>query len=489
MKLIYQQMLAFFAVIMTTLLIVGAFFIQFTTRMVYSSTWDQLEGYADSLMQQAMSVDQRTNSSHGFQISMLKNSEAVLSHQKVHFAIFNQNNQMIYPTQNDGIVRQLSKQDWNKLQKGERIHRTSDHGTNVLNSRAEMTDVLVPYFYNGKLRAVISVGSLVSDIRANISKIEHNLFIALLISSVAAIILSYVLARYQVLRINRVRGAAHKVARGDFDIHLEEKNRDELDDLAQDFNKMAVSLRGSNEEIKRQEDRRRQFMADAAHEMRTPLTTINGLLEGLQYDAIPEDMRGKSIELMQNETKRLIRIVNENLDYEKIRTNQITLSRRNFDSTDALNNIVLQLTKKAEEAGDKLVLTPGPAVTIYADYDRFVQVMFNVVQNGIQFTQNGTITITAKRGYHESIFAVADTGIGMTKAQLKNIWERYYKADPSRKNTKYGESGLGLAIVHQLVQLHGGQIKVESEKDQGTTFTLTFPDEQTSQDKETKKIE
>ncbi|MFL2030431.1 ATP-binding protein [Loigolactobacillus zhaoyuanensis] len=485
MKLIYQQMLAFFAVIMTTLLIVGLFFIQFTNKMVYETTWDQLEGYADSLMQQAMTVDKRTNTFTGFQVSMLSNSEAVLSQQKVHFAIFSDKNKMIYPL-TDGrgpvMARQLTKADWQKLKQGKRIYCKSDHGTNVLNNQQEMTDVLVPYFYNGDLKAVISVGSLVSNVHANITKIEHNLFMALLISSVAAVIMSFLLAKYQVLRINRLRGAAHKVAKGDFDVKIDAKHHDELDDLAIDFNQMTTSLRESEDEIKRQEDRRRQFMADAAHEMRTPLTTINGLLEGLQYDAIPEDMRGKSIELMQNETKRLIRIVNENLDYEKIRTNQISLSKRNFDGTEALKNIVMQLTNKSNNANNDLILTPGPSVQVYADYDRFVQVMFNVIQNAIQFTQGGTITITAKHGYHETIFTVQDTGIGMSAEQVQNIWERYYKADPSRKNTKYGESGLGLAIVHQLVQLHGGEIKVDSKENVGTTFTISFPDQVASQE-------
>ena len=168
-------------------------------------------------------------------------------------------------------------------------------------------------------------------------------------------------------------------------------DKDEFDDLAEDFNKMAASLKESQEEINRQEERRRQFMADASHEMRTPLTTINGLLEGLQYNAIPENQKENAIKLMQNETARLIRLVNENLDLE-------------------------------------------------------------------------------------TIVRISDTGIGMTEEQILNIWDRYYKVDPSRKNTKYGESGLGLPIVQQLVRLHKGKINVESEPGKGTTFIISFPD-------------
>ena len=261
---------------------------------------------------------------------------------------------------------------------------------------------------------------------------------------------------------------------------MKSRSHDEVAELADDFRDMVNSLKASQQEIQRQEDRRRQFMADAAHEMRTPLTTINGLLEGLAYDAIPEESKGKSIELMRNETNRLIRLVNENLDYEKIRTNQILLSKHTFNARKDLDNITEQLTQKAEEAGDTITIKAPTQLPTYADHDRFVQILFNIVQNAVQFTKNGQITIGGKLGYHQTEFTVSDTGIGMSKDQMKNIWERYYKADPSRKNTKYGESGLGMAIVHQLMGLHGGTIEVDSKLGSGTTFTLIFPDEATA---------
>lgn len=112
---------------------------------------------------------------------------------------------------------------------------------------------------------------------------------------------------------------------------------------------------------------------------------------------------------------------------------------------------------------------------VYADYDRLVQIIFNITQNAIQFTENGVISISAEKGNEETIIRISDNGIGMNEEQLRNIWERYYKADPSRKNTKYGESGLGLSIVHQLMQLHQGSVTVESKEGKGTTFTLRFP--------------
>lgn len=149
---------------------------------------------------------------------------------------------------------------------------------------------------------------------------------------------------------------------------------------------------------------------------------------------------------------------------------------KRFNGTETLKNIVAQLETKAEAAGNVLVLQAEDDVEVYADYDRFVQIMVNIIQNAIQFTENGTITISLEKGYLETIIRIKDTGIGMTEQQMKSIWDRYYKVDPSRKNTKYGESGLGLPIVQQLVRLHKGKLEVESELGTGTTFTVKLPD-------------
>ncbi len=217
-------------------------------------------------------------------------------------------------------------------------------------------------------------------------------------------------------------------------------------------------------------------MADAAHEMRTPLTTINGILEGLQYDAIPEESKPKSIALMRQETKRLIRLVNENLDYEKIRSNQIMLTKTNFNAHKVLNDVQIQLKQNAEKSKDKLVVESPTDLPIYADRDRFTQIMVNLIQNAIQFTQDGTITVTGRRIEHGTTISVHDTGIGMNSKQIKYIFERFFKADPSRAHHGVDESGLGLAIVSSLIKQHGGKIEVKSKPKKGSTFTITIFD-------------
>lgn len=479
MKLLYQQMLAFFGVIAVTLTIVSVLFIRSTTNTVWQNSFDQLEQYTDVLKDRA--VDQNT---YLINSQFIQNSEEILAKQNVHFMIYDATNTARYPNLpgNSGAAQAIASKYWKQLKKGNTV-ALPELATNPQNGKQQrMTIYYKPVFLSQKLLFVIAAFAPVENIQSSIQQTEKNLVVAFLLSLLVAIIVSYFLARFQVNRINRLRQATHQVAEGDYDVEVtfDKKGHDEVAALADDFQDMVGSLRDSQAEIHRQEERRRQFMADAAHEMRTPLTTINGLLEGLAYDAIPEESKGDSIALMQKETKRLIRLVNENLDYEKIRTNQILLNKQTFNAAEAMHDIVTQLQQKADTAGDKLVIDAADDVAVFADHDRFVQVLFNITQNAIQFTQNGTITLTAKTGYHQTELSIKDTGIGMSADQVKNIWERYYKADPSRKNTKYGESGLGLAIVHQLVTVHGGTIKVTSELGKGTTFALTFPDEATA---------
>jgi signal transduction histidine kinase len=410
----------------------------------------------------------------------LDTTSAVAKNQNVYFYYLSTDRTATYPKNIEGSNASniISDSELKDLEKGEYIQKTVIDS--IGDKKTTMAMHVQPLFdaSNWNFEGILIVWQPNSNIEESVGMLTQNLFKGFIISTVIALIISYILAKFQVNRINRMRKATKQIADGNFDVHLDVKNNDELDDLAEDFNQMAVALKDSHIEIDRQEERRRNFMADVAHEMRTPLTTINGLLEGLAFNAIPENQKDRCISLMQNETRRLIRLVNENLDYEKILTNQITIAIQKLNGTEILENVIEQLDKKAQEKNDQLILETIEPVDVYADYDRFVQVMVNVITNAIQFTEDGEIRIGITRGYMETIVTISDTGIGMSEEQVKNIWDRYYKADPSRKNTKYGESGLGLSIVDQLVKLHGGTIKVESKLDEGTTFTITFPDQQ-----------
>ena len=476
MRYLYQQLLAFGGMIVLIILIVGISFTQLTKQTIEENNYQQLFGYAESVEKSTQNYSDtfpQMTQDQAFQNALFF-TEQVLSEQNVKFIFIDKNERVIYPTNNRLLDFSINSNQWENLRSGLQVKYTSHK--NILGKNQATSYALVPFNLDNEFYGGLVVSQPARNIDNSVRSVTLNLFKGFIFSSIIALIGSYVFATFQLKRINRLRNATKEVTNGNFDVQLPVHDKDEFDELADDFNKMTNSLKESQAEIEEQENRRRQFMADASHEMRTPLTTINGLLEGLEYNAIPENQRENAIKLMKNETERLIRLVNENLDYEKIRTNQISMIIKKFNGTETLENIVAQLEAKAEAAGDTLILNAEPNIEIYADYDRFVQIMVNIIQNAIQFTENGTITISLEKGYLETIIKVQDTGIGMSEQQMKSIWDRYYKVDPSRKNTKYGESGLGLPIVQQLVRLHKGKLEVESELGKGTIFTIKLPD-------------
>lgn len=293
-------MLSFFAIILTLMVIVSISFINVTNNTMYHNTWQQLKSYSDSLIQDSIRYNMATQSFEGFATESLNSNANLLTRQNVHFAIYDTTHRKIFAS--NGFAPSMSKSDWKKLKKGETV--CTKLITPKINSRVSkgasprMTEVSRPYFYKGKMIAVVSIATFVSTIEQNMHQIKINLIMALLTASLVTLAVSYFLARSITKRIDRLRMATHQIAQGNYNVEVDDNGHDEVADLGRSFNQMTASLRESQQEIRRQEERRRQFMANAAHEMRTPLTTINGILEGLQYDAIPEEDKKHSIQLM-----------------------------------------------------------------------------------------------------------------------------------------------------------------------------------------------
>lgn len=503
MKLIYQHILSFLIVILTSVMIIGFSTINYQKEQAYQSNYTRLESYAENLstLQLYSKKTQSKNSPPVFSADFLQKFSFVMRDENLKLLLMDKNFKTTYPLGGYDILKKSAK---SMLKKGKVVQIKDDHSSeqqdlapkvqgrvkhyglrkrsNRLFAAESYTWVVVPQVQgsgsNKKVVGAIMIGSRVKDVLQTVSQAKANLARALVITFVVSLILNFILAYYQTGRIKKLSLAARKVADGDLDVQVDHRHADEIDDLAENFNEMVRSLKASNEEVKAQEERRDQFMQDVAHEMRTPLTTINGLLEGMKYDAIPEESIPESIDLMSRETKRLIRLVNENLDYEKIRSGKIQMMKSQFNAWTIMNDVQQQLTQNAAKNGDKIILDAPEDLPIYADQDRFKQMLVNLTQNAIQFTNNGTITLRGRRFQHGATFSVQDTGIGMTQEQSKYIFERFYKADPAR--ARYGgtgESGLGLSIVLSLVRQHGGEIKVISKPHEGSTFMITLFDQ------------
>ncbi len=462
MKYFYQQLLACLSIVFITILVCGGLVYNFTIDSIYHNVSNKLTSYAETIVHQNLDV------------ATVEKNLNILEDNHIQIAQFNQYNIMTYPKTSYVFKSNLTSDEISQLQSGD-IISMKQVKQNFEGQEKELVLIYYPVFYHQKFNGFIAIGSPLSQLQNQLTDLQNRMLLAFGIASVFGIFVSFIFARYQTKRIEQLRKATQQIADGNFDVCVPTATKDEIDQLAIDFNQMAKSLRESEQEIERQETLRRQLLMDVSHEMRTPLTTMNGLLEGLIYDMIPEDKKARSLDLISKETQRLTRLVNENLDYEKIRANEIVLVKQQIFVKQALQNVVLQLQELADKKEDQLVICCEDDFTIYADYDRFIQIVVNLVKNAIQFTDKGTITLKTEQDKNDDVLIIEDTGIGIEEDKINDIWERFYKADISRKSTLFGESGIGLAIVKSLVTNHGGDIAVRSQKGKGTCFILKFP--------------
>lgn len=427
--------------------------------LAFDEKAEELESYGVKILQELEAPRPGTN---------LQSYVSILETQNINFIVFDQQSRILYPVSGAFPPVDLTAEEWNVIEQGETlvVNRDFERFDNTV------TFVAMPYVDNGELAGGVLLAAPVSGTSEMISELNKSLLTTIFIALAIALLLSLLLSKLHVNRLRRMQEAAEMISEGNYAVNLPESNFDEFGDLSKDFNQMASKLQQSNEEIEQLENRRRQFMADVSHEMRTPLTTIAGVIEGLRNDMIEEEQREKGIRLVSDETKRLIRLVNENLDYEKIRSNQVTLTKEEIEAEELLEIIQEQLQLQAAEKSNRIDISAEAGQVVYGDMDRLIQVLTNIVKNSIQFTEDGVISLRAYGEPGGMVIEVEDTGNGIDVQEIDMIWRRFYKADMSRGS---GQFGLGLSIVKQLVSLHGGEISVESEGGKGTKFLIHLP--------------
>lgn len=223
----------------------------------------------------------------------------------------------------------------------------------------------------------------------------------------------------------------------------------------------------------RQAERMKQdFVANLAHELRTPLTAIKGFSDALAESAPASESR--YLEIIRSHTRRLIHLIRD-LDQLIYLERAHVLEKQDIRLSTFFENLQLLIQPGIDERGLQLriVVTPDD-LRLSCDPFKFEQVFINLAQNSLRYTETGGITISAVKGENGVHFRVEDTGIGIEKQHLSRIFERFYVADPSRNRNMSG-SGLGLAIVKHIIQLHGGNIRAESEPGKGTAFIFELP--------------
>jgi len=224
------------------------------------------------------------------------------------------------------------------------------------------------------------------------------------------------------------------------------------------------------------EGMRRSFVANVSHELKTPMTTIGGFIDGIIDGTIEEDKQNYYLGIVSEEVKRLSRLVQTMLNMSKLESGEYVLKPELFDMRELLFTIAISQEQQIEHKQIEISgLDTIESVSLKADKDLIHQVVYNLVDNAVKFTpENGKISFSLTRDSKQLTLKISNSGRGIPKEDLPYIFERFYKADKSRSANK-NSTGLGLYIAKNIVSAHGGKISAQSEENEITTFTINLP--------------
>ena len=239
--------------------------------------------------------------------------------------------------------------------------------------------------------------------------------------------------------------------------------------------KVQDDLKKAAEESRKAEVIRKEFVANVSHELKTPLTSISGFIETLQQGASEDpEIRTKFIDIIAIETSRLKRLIEDLLVLSDIENRKESVEDSEIDVQNAIEKTILALEPIAEEKGVTILTDFDKDVKIFGSPDRFRQMLVNLIENAIKYSDEGSrVWVEARRIDSGTQVLVKDEGIGIAEEHLDRLFERFYRVDKSR-STKAGGTGLGLSIVKHIAALLNAELKVESKVGEGTTFYVTF---------------
>jgi two-component system sensor histidine kinase BaeS len=335
--------------------------------------------------------------------------------------------------------------------------------------------VTAPVQRGGRLKGLVVLRfpprSLVQDVARFVSP-----------SGVLLLVLSTALASWLIFTPSRrkllaLEAAAERMRDGDLKARAPESGGDEIALVARAFNRMGAQLAERDDALRRVDLMRRQMLADVSHELKTPLTAMRGFIETLQMPEIAgdDDRRTRYFATLERETRRLERIVADLLDVARLENSGADFDMRVFATRRLFEQVVRRNEPVASEAGVVLDLEVDDAADqVYGDPHRLEQAIDNLVANALRYApRGGQVSLSADTAGDAVVLRVADTGPGIAPEHLAHVFDRFYKADPSRAATREG-SGLGLSIVRAIVERHGGTVEVDSAPG-STVFTLRLP--------------
>jgi histidine kinase len=299
--------------------------------------------------------------------------------------------------------------------------------------------------------------------------VDQALLVGTLVGAVAAALFGSLAAFGLVRPLNRLRAAAREMARGRYAAPVPVPRERELADLVTDVNTLGRALATT-------EQRRVHLIGEVAHEMRTPLTVIDGYVEAMIDGVMPPTPA--TLAEVSEEVRRLRRLGEDLSTLSRAEEGRIELDRRRADLRTIVEGAAERLRAQADDRGVVFAVAPGPvALPVLADPDRIAQIVTNVIGNAIRATPaEGRVQVTCQAGGGAALVEVADTGEGLAADDVERVFERFYRVPGRRRAEGDTGSGIGLTIARGIARAHGGDLVARSEGlGQGATFTLRLP--------------
>jgi signal transduction histidine kinase len=326
----------------------------------------------------------------------------------------------------------------------------------------------MPVIVYGDTIGAVLVHKKLSDLNGAMVDMYSRIVFAALLSAIVAVVLIYFLAKNILKPLKKVTEATAQLARGNFDVRLDLNSEDEIGELSRTFNSVAKDL-GKYENI------RRSFVANVSHELRSPLTSMQGLVQGVLDGTIPEEQRDYYLNVVLDETRRLNYLINDLLDLSQIESGKLDFNIQKTDINELIRRCLITFESKIFAKNIEVVVDiKDEKQFVMADENRIKQVLMNLIDNAVKFTPNmGTIKIYTSESPASVFVNVNNSGGPIPEEDLPYVFERFYKADKSHTRTQEG-TGIGLSIVKKVLDGHGQNIWVKSSEGEGTTFTFTL---------------
>lgn len=319
---------------------------------------------------------------------------------------------------------------------------------------------------NGIFSGAVLLVKSAEDIETSLVQIRNTLLFIGLGGILLALGFTMILVRKLSIPLLDMERATRAIATGDLDIRVVPPSNDELGSLARAINDLARNL-------KQYEDTRREFFANISHELRTPMTYIEGYVRLLKESQSDEE-RNQTIDIIVDETKRLKALVNDLFDLSKLEEGKISLTLEWLDLYEVVESAIEKVRHRADQKGIHIKVGVEDIPLMFLDGYRMQQVFLNLLDNAIRYTDKGTVSVSVKQCENNISIKVEDTGMGIPPEDVPHIFERFHRVEKSRSR-EHGGTGLGLAIVKRLIELQGGDIEVIGKEGIGTTFTINFP--------------